>query len=123
MQALCLHLSRVPTQLPSQLIPFPIGKAVQLLHTQQCNAPLLRQILACAQSVRTMLTGPLYEPLIEPMLALTSYETGMPCTAKSLLAGCERICALVESVVALNDDDQSPLANNDQIGSLYHCMS
>ena len=104
MQALNSRLATSTVPLPSNISPFLVGKVVSLLNARQCNVGIFRDVLQCTAAVQTMLTpttvgADSFDPLLEPLLSLTSYETGVVAERRQLLEGCKYIVDSIVSVV------------------------
>jgi len=116
MQSLCRVLHDAHVSLPSSCRPFQVGKAIQLLHTGQCNAAVFREILQCAQGVLHMLLdrgrSAGHETLVHSLLNLTSYQTGTTVQHDLLLAKTQAIMTAIQGIVADagHEDLPSPYA-------------
>jgi len=116
MQALNSRLSVSTAPLPSNLSPYPVGKVVSLLNARQCNVAIFRDVLNCASAVKTMLapstngkTGnDTFEPILQPLLALTSYETGVVAERGQLLQGCKTIADAISNTIQSESEVGSP---------------
>jgi hypothetical protein len=102
-------LATIDVPLPSALVPYLVGKVVTLLNARQCNVGLLREVMDCSLGLQTMLvvdsaSGSKYEPLISPLLALASYETGVVADRDQLLAGCKNVVGLIADVVQSEEE-------------------
>jgi hypothetical protein len=109
MQTLNFRLATTDVPLPSALVPYLVGKVVTLLNARQCNVGLLREVMDCSVGLQTMLVddsapGSKYEPLISPLLALASYETGVVADRDRLLAGCKNLVALIADAVQSEEE-------------------
>jgi hypothetical protein len=109
MQTLNSRLATIDVPLPSALVPYLVGKVVTLLNARQCNVGLLREVMDCSLGLQTMLvvdsaSGSKYEPLISPLLALASYETGVVADRDQLLAGSKNVVGLIADVVQSEEE-------------------
>ena len=107
MQSLCRALLEGETPLPTNCSPYLVGKVLSLLNARQCNVGIFRDLMQCAEAVKYMLQQPSssspaggLEPLIGPLLALTSFETGVVAERRQLLEGCRRIVETIKEVIA-----------------------
>ena len=124
MQELVRRLSVSSAPLPSSLQPYPVGKVVSLLGARQANVGIFREVLQCSASVKTMLEPTIsnldaqesgnskgrgvednttFEPLVPPLLALTSHETGVVAERGQFLRGCTAVVNAIRDVVQLED--------------------
>ena len=126
MQELVRRLTVSSAPLPSSLQPYPVGKVVSLLGARQANVGIFRDVLHCSASVKTMLEPTIsnldaqesgkskekgrgvednttFEPLVPPLLALTSHETGVVAERGQFLRGCTAIVNAIRDVVQLED--------------------
>lgn len=108
MQQLSKRLLESSIPLPTTCSPYMVGKIITLLNARQCNSAMFKEVLACTSAVRLMLSPNLiksdtghdtFEPLIEPLLALTSFETGVPADRSQLLNGCLAVEGMIREVV------------------------
>ena len=114
MQRLCRVLHDAHVSLPSSCRPFQVGKAIQLLHTGQCNASVFREIHQCAVGVQHMLLethhSESHEIMTRSLLSLTSFQTGTTAQHDILFENAQAIVTAIEGVVADVGQEDSPSA-------------
>ena len=93
--------------------PLSIGKVVSLLSAGQANAATFREIAANVQAVSSFLRSG--SGMLPHLLVMTSYDSGISTSQALLLGQLERVYALIERTVALDETmlDRKDVPNRD----------